>query len=194
MAIVTATEVTIFTDISVSAGTIIASGIIPIVQERINLITNNYFTTDMQIQGYVVFNSTAKTVVSGGDFEDEGFIAGDEIHIYNSYRNDGYKLVDSVLTDTITMASSETVYSEPSGRTVLVSVVQWPNALKYIAAQMVKYDYDDRPKKAFGVTSRTLGPFSEHFGTSSGGQNTTPFGYPQELIDALSAYTIARLN
>jgi hypothetical protein len=193
MAIVTATEVTIFTDISVSAGTIIASGIIPIVQERINLITNNYFTTDMQIQGYVVFNSTAKTVVSGGDFEDEGFIAGDEIHIYNSYRNDGYKLVDSVLTDTITMASSETVYSEPSGRTVLVSVVQWPNALKYIAAQMVKYDYDDRPKKAFGVTSRTLGPFSEHFG-SSGQANNTPFGYPQELIDALSAYTIARLN
>lgn len=193
MAIVTATEVTIFTDISVSAGTIIASGIIPIVQERINLITNNYFTTDMQIQGYVVFNSTAKTVVSGGDFEDEGFIAGDEIHIYNSYRNDGYKLVDSVLTDTITIASSETVYSEPSGRTVLVSVVQWPNALKYIAAQMVKYDYDDRPKKAFGVTSRTLGPFSEHFG-SSVQANNTPFGYPQELIDALSAYTIARLN
>jgi hypothetical protein len=192
MAIVTATEVTIFTDISVSAGTIIASGIIPIVQERINLITNNYFTTDMQIQGNVVFSSTAKTVVSGGDFEDEGFIAGDEIHIYNSYRNDGYRLVDSVLTDTITFASSETVYSEPSGRTVLVSVVKWPDSIKYIAAQMVKYDYDDRPNVIPGVNAMSLGPYSVQYGTA--GFNPQPFGYPLHLIEALNAYTIVRIN
>ena len=194
MAIVTATEVTLYTDISVSAGTIIASGIIPIVQERINLITNNYFTTDMYIQGNITFNATAKTLVVGSNWEDEGFVGGDDIYVYNSFRNDGYKIVQTVLTDTITLASSETVYAEPAGRSILVSVVQWPNALKYIAAQLIKYDYDDRPKKAFGVTSRTLGPFTESFGQSYSGQNLTPFGYPQELIDSLSAYTIARLN
>jgi hypothetical protein len=194
MAIVTATEVTVFTDISASAGTITSSGLIPIVQERINLITNNYFLTDMYVQGIFTFNTSANSItMDGAQFVDEGFIAGDEIHIYHSYRNDGYHTVSSVTANSVVITSATTMIAEPSGRSILVSVVSWPNAMKYIAAQMVKYDYDDRPKKSFGVTSRTLGPYSESFGGSAG-SNPTPFGYPQELIDALSSYTIARLN
>jgi hypothetical protein len=122
-----------------------------------------------------------------------GFVAGDEIYIYNSYRNDGYKTVGSVTTVTLTVSSSDSIINEISGRSVYIGVVSWPNALRYIAAQMVKYDYDDRQDKSIGVTSRTLGPFSESFGSSSA-MGGTPFGYPQELIDSLSTYTVARLN
>jgi hypothetical protein len=193
MPIVTATEVTVYTDISATAGTIIDSGLIPIVQERINLITNNYFLTDMYLQGQMYFSSASNTINCASNFADKGFIADDEIYIYRSYRNDGYHTIASVTTSTLTITSSTSMIEEPSTRTVLVSVVSFPNALKYIAAQMVKYDYDDRPKKSIGVTSRTLGPYSEHFGSTQG-QNPTPFGYPQELVDGLSSYTIARLN
>lgn len=193
MAIVTATDVTVFTDISASAGTITSSGLIPIVQERINYITNNFFVTDMFIEGPVRFSATNGTIITESDWEYFGFVAGDEIYIYNSYRNDGYKTVGSVSTTTITVSSADSIINEPSGRSVYVAVVKWPNALRYIAAQMVKYDYDDRQDKSIGVTSRSLGPFSESFG-SSGSMGTTPFGYPQELVDALSSWTIARLN
>ncbi len=190
MAIVTATEVTIYSDISCSAGTTTLGLLIPIVQERINLITNNYFLTYMYMRGSVTFSATASTIVAGSSFADEGFVAGDEVYIYNSYRNDGYKTVGSVTTVTLTVSSSDTIINEPSGRNVLISVVSWPNALKYIAAQMIKYDYDDRPGIVAGVNAMSLGPYSVNYG-ASGAQ---PFGYPANLIDALSAYTIARLT
>ena len=194
MPIVTASEVTVYSDISASAGAI-TTELINIVRDRINLITNNYFTTDMYLQGTLTFTSAAGTIVSVDSFADEGFIAGDEIYIYGSYRNDGYKTIGSVTTTTITVSSSDSVIAEPSGRSVLVSVVKWPTALKYIASQMIKYDYDDRPGHSIGVTSRTLGPYSKSFGSSaSGTASATPFGYPIELIDALTSYTIARLN
>lgn len=192
--ICTATDITVYTDISASAGTITASGMIPIVQDRINTICNNYFLNDLYVQGSVVFNATASTIVSTGDFLLAGFADGDEVYIYNSYRNEGYKVVSTVTATTLTLASSSSVVSELSGRSILISVVKWPVALKYIAAQMVKYDYDDRPSKSIGVTSRSLGPYSESFGSGSNVGAPTPFGYPQELIDALSQYTLARVS
>lgn len=193
MAIVTATEVTSFTDISTGATAISNLGIIPIVQERINYITNNFFLSDMYLAGTVTFTSAAGTIVSTQDFADEGFLAGDEIYIYNSYRNDGYKIIGSVTTTTITVSSSDSVIAEPSGRSVLIAVVKWPNALKYIAAQMVKFDYDDRPAQEVGVSSKSLGPYSVSYASRAqvGG---TPFGYPQELIDSLASWTMARVN
>lgn len=191
--IVTPTQVTLYTDISASAGTILSSGLIPIVQERINYITNNFFLTDMAIQGEFTFNATANTITSSARFDDEGFIDGDEIYIYNSYRNDGYHTVDTVGTTTVSISSSTSVIAEKAGRDILISVVQWPTALAYLAAQMVKYDYDARPAAEPGVKSKTLGPYSVSYATSSG-SNSTPYGYPQELVDGLMSYTIVRLN
>ena len=195
MAIVTATEVTQYTDISASAGTIATSGYIEIVQERINQICNNWFLSDMYLNSTLTFDASAGTMVATASWEDEGFVAGDEVYIYGAYRNDGYKLVGTVSGTTLTLASGYSVVSEPSGRSILVSVVQWPNALKYLAAQMVKYDYDDRAEAVPGVASKTLGPYSISYrGASSSGDNSGAFGYPRDLVDALAPWTIARLN
>ena len=190
MAVVTATQVAAFTDISTGATAIDATGLIPIVQERINLITNNYFTTDMTLQGYFTFASASNSITSGGNFEDEGFLANDEIYIYNSYRNDGYKTISSVSAESIILSSVDTVIAEPSGRSVYIAVVDWPSSLAYIAAQMVKYDYDDRPAQEANVKSKSLGPYSVTYGQNG----STPFGYPEELIEGLAPFTIARLN
>lgn len=190
MAIVTASEVTVYTDISATAGTIVSSGLIGIVQDRINQITNNYFIGKLQISGSFLFNSAASTIYGSSDFAAAGFIAGDEIYIYNSARNDGYKTIGSVTSSTITLASGSTVIYELLLADIYIGVVIWPIAIKYVAAQMVKYDYDDRGSAPVGVTSHSLGPFSESFGAAAGG---TPFGYPQELIDALAPYVNARI-
>jgi len=121
MAIVTATQVAAFTNISTGVTAISASGLIPIVQERINLITNNYFVTGMYLQGTVVFDATAGTITSPNSFADEGFAVADEVYIYNSYRNDGYKTVSAVSTVTLTM--TDVLIAEPSARSILISVV-----------------------------------------------------------------------
>jgi hypothetical protein len=189
MAIVTATEVTVYTDVSATAGTIVSSGLIPIVQDRINQITNNWFLGPLQIEGSFLFNSALSTIYGSSDFAVAGFLAGDEIYVYNSARNDGYKVVGSVTSSTITLASGYSVIYEVLPRDIFIGVIKWPVAIKYVAAQMVKFDFDDRPAGVIGITSHSLGPFSESFGQAAGG---TPFGYPLELIDALTPYINVR--
>ncbi len=191
--IVTATEVTLWTNISASASTITDSGLISIVQDKITMITNNYFLTNLDIQDTYTFNATDRTIISeGNNFEDYNFLADDDIFVYGSYRNDGYYTISSVSTSTLTLITGSSVVDELSGASILISVVKYPNAMKYVAAQMIKYDYDDRPAKSAGVKSRALGPWSESYGTN-GQAGEMPDGYPAEIIEALSKFTITRL-
>jgi hypothetical protein len=188
MAILTATQVTLFTNISASVTSIIASGLIDVVQDRVTTYCNNYFTSDLYVRGFVTFDGTARTISASSSFETAGFAAGDEIYIYRSYRNDGYHDVLSVSGETLTLATGETVVAELSGRSVLISVVQWPSDIVYAAAQMVAYDYDVRPKRAAGVSSRSLGPWSESY--EGGGSGA--FGYPADLLGPLNDHKIVR--
>ena len=194
MAIVTATEVTVYTDISASAGTITDSGLIPIVQDRINYITNNFFTSDkVYYQGNIDFTAAADTLSAQSNLEELGFLTGDEFYLYNSYRNDGYYTAESVSEYTITIASTESVIAEqPSGASIMISLVDWPEAIKYVAAQMVKYDYDDRASVNPDASSETLGPHSITYDKSESSSNGA-WGYPRTLIDALAPYKIVRL-
>ena len=193
MAIVTATQITSYTDISASAGTITASGLIPIVQERINYLTNNYFVSDrIYYQGNINFNATDYTMTASSNLEEIGFLSGDELYLYGSYRNDGYCNAESISAETITIASSKSVIVEqPSGASILISLVKWPEAIKYVAAQMVKYDYDDRAAAAVDVVSETLGPHSITYNRGESVKGS--WGYPKALLDSLAPYTIARL-
>ena len=192
MAVVTATQITNFTSISASAAAITSSGLIPIIQDRIAIITNNYFTTGIYIVGSCTFSASNGTViVSGAELEDTGFIAGDDIYIYYSHRNDGYFTLSSVSGSTLTIVSAGTAFvAEPtlSTRPIQISVVRWPVDVMYAAAQMVKYDYDDRGNQAPGVRSRSLGPFSESF--SDGGQS---FGYPDDILSAFDVHKVVRI-
>jgi len=187
--ILTASEVTAYSNISASVATITASGLIPTVQERITWITNNQFLTELSIQTTVTFNATARTITTGGDdWAGSGFAAGDEVYIYHSYRNDGYQTVLSISDDRLTLATGSTVIDELSGRSIMVSVVRWPADLKPVAARMVAYDYEQRGKRTPGLRSRTLGPWSESYGEKVG-----EYGYPSDLIDPLYDHRMVRL-
>jgi len=188
---ITATEVTILSSISASAATITASGLIPMAEDKLNRITYNYFETEMDIQSGMVFNATARTIVSTGNFVTQGFLASDKILVYGSYRNDGYYEVSSVATTTLTLVTGSTVVDELSGQSIFISVVDFPESLKITLAQMIKYDYDDRKNKSADLVSKRLGPWSETYKTPTSEKNT--FGYPEEITAALASYTIARL-
>lgn len=187
MAVVTATQVTEYTDISASAATIAASGLIPVVQSRIVDICFTVFASeDIYQQGAMTFGATAGTILAPDSWVSKGFAVGDEIYVYGSRRNDGFYTVASLSDETLTITTGESVVDELSGASILVSLVQWPDSLPYIAAQMVKYDYDDRKSRTPGITSQSLGPRSESYGDDLGS-----YGYPTELIDALPR--VARL-
>jgi len=181
----------LLTSTSKTAGEIEKAGIIPLVQERINAITNNYFQTDLYLQDDMEFDGSARTITADTAWASEGFADGDEVYVYHSYRNDGYYEVLSIADTVMTLVTGSTVVQEYSGRSILVSVVQWPAALKLVAAQMVKYELDDRPARSADVTSRSLGPWSESY--ASQGRTDTPFGYPSAIIDQLSDYRMVRL-
>ncbi len=191
MPVVTAAEVVSLTNTTATAGTITSSGLIPIVQDKINYITNNYFLKPIEIQGSLTFDATANTIVSGASFTDYGFANSDEIYIYGSYRNDGYKTISTVSTTTITLVTTSTVVAELSGANIMISLVHWPDQLKHIAAQMVAYDYDVRRTREQGITSRTLGPFSESY--ESGNSNKSTYGYPLSIISQLEPWCIVHV-
>jgi hypothetical protein len=182
---ITATEVTIYSNISASAATITASGLIPIVQERIIQICNNDFATDLMVIADCTFNATAATItLKANDWDEFGFADGDEIVIVNSYRNDGYYTVSGFVDETATV-SVGTVKDELSGRSIIFAVVKWPLAVKRAAAQMVAYDYDTRPERTPGSKGFTLGPYSETYSDGGTDKGLGIFGYPQEILGML---------
>ena len=178
--ILTATQTTQYSNISASAATITASGLIPIVQERVLLITNNYFNTGIGLYSTMTFYPSNNSVVADSSFADENLVAGDDVYILGSYRNNGVHTIASVTTVTMTLTSATTVIDELSGASIFVSLIQWPVHVQKIAAEMVAYDYDVRPNVTPGVKAYSIGPYSE---TRTMDQDE--YGYPKSLTDQL---------
>lgn len=189
MALLTAAECILYSSITASATTITSSNLLNIVQNRICMITNNYFTTDLYWQGDITFNAIARTVAATDNLEYENFLANDDFYIYNSYRNDGIFTIDSISGSTITVISGQSVVDELSGRSIMLSIIKWPLELKQIAAYMVAYDYDVRPSTSSVLKSRSLGPFSESYINAA----DEVYGYPKKIANMLESYTIGRL-
>lgn len=190
---ITATEVTQLSNISASAGSITDTWI-DTAEDRLNLITNNYFVTNMYTQSGITFTASSGSALAyittdGDNWSSYGFADGDIIHIGHSYRNDGYYQVSTVGTSTMTLVSGSVVQDELSGASIIVSVTNFPRSLKYTLAQMIKYDYDDRRAQAQNLRSKSLGPWSETYTAGDSGF----YGYPQDIIAALDTFTITRV-
>lgn len=193
--ILSATECTIYTQISVSAQTIINRKMIEVVESRLSIILNNYFTSDyIKVNATANFNATANSItIDQNSWEDFGFTNGDTIFIYSSYRNDGYVKIDSITDNVAIINSAYSIVNERFnnnlGNIVLFSLARFPVDVKMVAAEMVYYDADIRSKRAAGVKSHSLGPFSESYSDDSGS-----FGYPADLLSKLDSYKLVRMN
>jgi hypothetical protein len=181
--------------ITATAGTILTRKWIETVEQRIPLITNNYFVSDtIQVNCIATFNATAGTIViDQTSWEEFGFKNADDILIYRSLRNDGYFHVDTFATATATIATTYSVidesYSTNDGPAILFAYVKWPIDIKDIASEMIYFDAELRSKMTPGVRSKSLGPWSESYSGDTG-----KFGYPVEILGKLDNYIIARLN
>ncbi len=195
--IITATQVTIYAPkISASAATITVSGLIPIVQERICLLCNNYFLVDgIELISTATFNATARSIVlsTGNYWVNYGFQANDDMFIYNSYRNDGVVTIQSVSNETIILTSAcsvvDELFNNSLGKNIYFSVVRWPVSVQQVAAKMVYYDLDLRDKVSANIKSRSLGPLSETF---TDGEKDE-FGYPMKITNQLDSFKIGRI-
>jgi len=191
MAILTATEVTVYSNISASVATIISRQIVEIVQARLTMMINNYFLTDLDITDTFTFDPSALTITaSGNSFTDRNFAVNDDIYIFNSYRNDGYQTLATVTSSVLTLVSGSTIYDELSSRSIIISVVKWPIDVKSAAAKMCAYDCDTRDKVSPNMKKRSLGPLSEEFTD----ETKDEFGYPKKLTNVLfDNYLIGRV-
>jgi hypothetical protein len=188
--ILTPTEVTILSSITASVATIVGLTYIEEVQETVCLITNNYFTIDLDIQDTATFDLSSRSIIlSSGIWIEKGFSINDDVLIYHSYKNDKLITIESISNHTCIITSSNTVIDELSGRSIIFTVVKWPITVKRIAAQMIAFDYDVRPKKSLGVKNFSLGPFSETYTIG----DEDDYGYPKALTDRLIPYRRARL-
>jgi hypothetical protein len=179
-----------------SAATIVAGNYIPIVQERICLICNNYFDSDtIYLETTATFNTTAQSItINQTSWEQYGFKVNDDIIIYKSLRNDGIVTLSSITGNVAVIASTSSIvnesYSTNPSTCIYFGLVQWPKSVIQAAALMIYFDTDLRDKYDPQIKSRSLGPLSESYG----GIDESNYGYPSKIIDRLLPFMIARFN
>ena len=199
MPIITLAETKQFLGIATATTTYdsIITALIPTVQDRLLKICNNGFTvqpispimwgsnlTDEYILRQVdaSFATSGTVTAKDSNFGSANFAGGHDILINGSFLNDGYYVVDSVSTSTLTIVSSSSFVEEVTGASIYFAVVKWPNGIKPYVANLIQYDYAERPKRS-GVTSKRLGPWSESYATP------VPSGsYPAELLAPFDEY------
>jgi hypothetical protein len=193
--LISATEVSIFSSISCSAQTILDKKLIETIEFRLPTILNNYFTSDgVQIQVTAKFNPIANTIaIDQNSWDIFGFKNGDPIYVYSSYRNDGYKSINTFSSNIAYVNTAYSVIDEsfPTnlGRVITFALVYVPLDVKMVIAEMIAYDYDVRPRRTAGIKSRSLGPLSETYTIDNDN-----FGYPLEILNKLERYKLCRLN
>ena len=139
----------------------------------------NYTNNNFQHPGF----RTVGTIEDGKLYLDAAvFKAGDTIQISESYYNSGVYVVSEVEGDVISLpdAVDET--------DVLVTKVVYPPDVKIGAANMLRWDLENRPK--VGVQSETLSRHSVTYYNMDGGN--TVMGYPKTLFGFLKPYMKAR--
>ena len=193
--LITPAEVIQYSSITASAQTILDKKLIETLEFRLPTILNNYFTSDgVQIQVTAKFNPTANTItIDQNSWDIFGFKNGDPIYVYSSYRNDGYKKIDTFTTNVAYVNSAYSVIDEsfPTnlGRVITFALVYVPLDVKAVMAEMIEFDYDIRSGTSANVKSNSFGPFSETYTI-----DTDNFGYPKNILDKLERYKLCRLN
>jgi len=130
------------------------------------------------------FTASSLTVVAtGSNFASAMFASGQDVVIYGSYRNDGYYVVSSVSTSSMTVLSSYSFAGaatgthefkdEVTGATITFGIANWPADIKPIIASMIQYDYQER------------GTWSDAPGEEGA---SGEYGYPKELTRQLDPY------
>lgn len=121
----------------------------------------------------------AKIADSTNAFLANGFKAGMDIRVIDSMNNDGYYTIDSISAGEVSLISGQDVSTEVAQRTIFITKVVWPPALKIVASQMIRFHLD--PKQGDGMASERIGDYSySKLGSA---------GYPDSIMQGLKPFT-----
>jgi len=170
---------------------------IPIIEDDIREYCNNGFrNARVEIQsGAISFtrNSTSADTIDldlkagQNGFIEFNFKADKTVQVQRSYNNDGFFEVETVSSATLTMyTTSNRPYYEPlitenESAFVQITQIEYPNALKSVMAQMVKYklsNYD------YNIKSETVSRYSVAFKDDIAMSG----GYPKAIMSSLDKW------
>ena len=184
MAIITTAEVKTILQISGSDKDDYIAEMIPIIQEYITDYCNDVFLNkNLYIDG-ATFSFTSRTVTdSNSGFVTAGFVSGMDIFINGSDSNDGLYSLNTAAAATMTTTSTAPVsplfVTEAEGENIIIYHVQYPQALKMSAANMIGYQMSKQNLE--NVQSEKIGDYSVAYAGVTG-------AYPDNILQTLKHY------
>ena len=193
MAIVSTTEIKSYLDLStITDYDALISVFIPICLHDFFDYTNNYFHNyGVRVNSASVTASSSDQTIILGDtnFSTWSFLSGDDIHVVNSARNDGFYIAGSVSSATVTLTqSSDNIATdiirneEEQEATWSIYKMDFPAAAKPTIAQMVKFRID-YPQ---GI------PQNENVGDYSVNYGSLGSGYPIGIVSQMRKYKLVK--
>lgn len=189
MAILTTTEVKTYLQITSTEYDNLISAYLPMCLTEFFDLANNYFDNNaVRVANVAITASSSDNtlIIDGTNFSTYSFLSGDEIHVRNSKRNDGFYTATSVSSATITVASSSVSVATFTLRSELVNEAEWtitkmdvPTSVKPLISAMIRYKIDN----PLGLPqSESLGDYSVTYG----GKGT---GYPDNITNIIRSYS-----
>ena len=163
----------------------------PLVENQFFLETNNYFeklVNDVNVEsdGISFVNGSPDTIVdSNSGFVTGGFVAGMDIRIKGSARNDSIVRIASLVAGTITLETNLEVVSEAFGLDVALTMVALPKQLKMVFSKIIEY-YIPTDQTRDGVKSEKFDTYSVSFGENGIGT------FPQAVRSLIMPYMKVR--
>ena len=153
----------------------------PILYDMFDYTSNHFHNNAVKIRTQqMTFSTTGTIVVSGTNFSTYSFASGDEIHIENSARNDGFYTASSVSSATITVSTTQTLKSETWEAPVTITKVDVPISLLPVMSAMIKYKIDTPMGNPL---SESLGDYSVTYGGND---------YPASIEKSLNKYRLVK--
>jgi len=123
----TVSPVVVYTDGSGVATTIFTSGSLPSIEPVVVSARVVGEGTTGPLTNIISFhnNDPAQDTITrpGGSFIDDGFEAGEQIRVQGSASNDGIYIIETVVANTLTLDTGETLLTEAAGTTVTITAV-----------------------------------------------------------------------
>lgn len=140
MPIITLDKVKTLNQITVNTFDNLITELIPIAQGKIVAYCGTVFNSNsISLVDSFIFSKADKTIISNELFDDYHFYVGD-IYISGSYKNDGFKQIESIEGNIVTLKSTETLEDEDvDTNSAIISQVVFPSGIEIPTATLINY-------------------------------------------------------
>jgi hypothetical protein len=150
--------------------------ILSVIDDRITVITRNHFINLLFdfIESSSISFSTVDNSINMTDIHTYDLAVGDTIRIYDSLKNNKMFTIASITTDKLIV--SETVKNESAEQYVKIALLDFPESLKQVVADIVRYRVE---KQNIAVKTEKIDDYSITY---------TAGEFPDQIMKALYNY------